>query len=175
MDARTTRNTKAAASGLNARAGAMNDSAWAYYGNTEYEGNFTADIDAVVSEGEYPSIDNNARATLISYDLNVQASGSKSGINTSAGRVITETATSLKVHHGSIYDLAAADRPADYEYHTTPSRFEGEENGPSQIDMWMSTQERHELISYQGVQAPTKRLKAAKGRSNASTKKSSRR
>ena len=156
-------------------AGAATDAAWSYYGNTEYEGNFAADIDALASE-VYPSMTCTTSTSAIPYSRSFEARGIMSlGGDASAESVYADTTASLMVNQGSTYHgLVAAGHNGQDDSHAKPSRCESETAGPSPLEMWMSRQERHDLFSYQGVQQPKQKSKAVKGRSDASTKKKSR-
>ena len=175
MDARTTETSNGATSGPIAKTGAKVDSEWDDCGNPNYVGDFTADIEAITGDVKYSSVNSNAHTSSIFPNLNSQARDGPSGINTSVGYVYAETTASVEVQHGSIYDLAEPLQPVDHDCHTRPSSFESEEIGLSPLDMWMSTQERHDLISYQGVKPLTRKRKATKGQREAPAKKRSRR
>jgi len=150
--------------------GATGDSIWSYYGNTDYEGNFAADIDAIAHEASSSVGSNTSTFTNSCYN-SVRPRGNSSGGGSVAGSVCPSTA-SLTVNWGSLDDLPTTRPNAKHDGRISSPRFESTESGPTPLELWLGTEERHDLISYQGVQPLMKKRKSSRGCSGRSNRKS---
>lgn len=174
MDGRTTAGAKTIC--LAPNPGETTDSTWLYYGNTEFHGDFATDIDALAHGENCPSSTSNDNTPPPSHNANVEASGRQStGRNTYAESIYVDTLASLNPNQGSICDLEMEDSLPSRERHMRSPLFEHEANGPSPLETWMNTHERHDLFSYRGVQPATKKLKVARGPGDAGANKKGRR
>lgn len=171
MGARTTRTTDGHTSGITNRTGLAADAEWSFYGNTGYEGNINEDLDALTSD-VYPSTDCNTSTSSISHNHIVETRGNTFVRGTSTESIYADTTASLIANTGSAHDVTTIGSDGQGYRRILPSRFDSQPSGPNQFEMWMSTQDRYDLVFYQGVQPATKKHKAAKGRSDKTANKS---
>ncbi|KAG9247469.1 hypothetical protein BJ878DRAFT_477352 [Calycina marina] len=133
---------------------AMSNSTWAFNGNTDYNSSFAVEINVMACSEAHLTVPSplpkfEKKDTLV-------LRRNDSGFSLQAAQH-SDTEASLLVNHSSAYDQS----PADYQHLATP-RFGGELEGPTMLESWANVEERHELLTYQGVRpsASAKKRKA---------------